>query len=185
VIGFAHLVSSVAVVVAYVVLRQVIKFDAPWIKYVAAGLLLVLAVKMFLEKETGLEKQHGHLHEGLSDIEHEHAHEHDGLGMHSHVHKHATGVVTSLWGIAGFAFALGFAHEEEFALLGLVAGGANAWALMLFYGFAVLTGLVLVTLACVRLFKLFESRLVRYEKYVPSISGAVLAILAAVIIFAG
>lgn len=182
IIGFAHLFSSIAVVVAYVLLRTWLNFDAPWIKYMAVGLLVALAIKLFLEKTDGLEKQHGHLHEGQSDIEHVHPHEHDGKGVHTHQHKHVTGAVLSLWGIASFAFVLGFAHEEEFALLGLVAGGANAWALMLSYGTAVLVGLVLITLACVRLFKYMEPRLAHYEKYIPKISAVILLILAVVIL---
>ncbi len=66
-------------------------FDAPFIKYIAAGILVILAVKMFLEKPEGLEKQHGHIHEDLAEVEHEHAHEHPGEERHTHPHKHTTG----------------------------------------------------------------------------------------------
>ncbi|MDP2919136.1 MAG: nickel/cobalt transporter [Dehalococcoidia bacterium] len=184
-IGFAHLFSSLAVVIAFVLLRGWLKFDAPWLKYVSSGLLVVLAIRMFLEKPDALKEQHGHIHEGKPDVEHEHPHEHDRSGIHTHQHKHSVGVVLSLWGLATFAFILGFAHEEEFALLALVAGGVNAWVLMLAYGIAVLISLVIVTLTCVRLFKNLQPKLVRYEKYVPKIGAVILLVLAAVILFWG
>ncbi len=88
----------------------------------------------------------------------------------------------SLWGLASFAFILGFAHEEEFALLALVAGGVNAWVLMIAYGVAVLVGLIAVTIGGVKIYKILQPRLARYEKYVPKISAGVLVVLAIVII---
>ena len=52
----------------------------------------------------------------------------------------------SLLGLASFAFILGFAHEEEIALLALVASGLNAWVLMISYAVSVLIGLMVVTI---------------------------------------
>lgn len=183
ILGMAHLISSIAVVVAYVLLQSWLDFEAPWIKYLAAGLLLLLAVKLFREKVDGLEQQHGHIHENQPAVEHEHEHEHPGQDQHSHLHKHATRIALSLWGLSSFAFILGFAHEEEFALLALVAGGVNAWVLMLSYGVTVLLGLVAVTVGAVKIYKTFQPKLERYEKYVPKISAGILAVLAIVIIF--
>ncbi len=183
IIGIGHLISSIAVVVAYVLLQTWLDFEAPWLKYLAVGLLLILAFKLFREKIGGLEKQHGHIHENQPEVEHEHEHEHPGTGRHSHWHKHAAGITLSLWGLASFAFILGFAHEEEFALLALVAGGVNAWILMLSYAGAVLLGLIMVTVGCVKIYKTLQPRLMRYEKYIPRISAAVLVIMAVVIIF--
>ena len=183
IIGMAHLVSSVAVVIAYIMLRNWLDFEAPWIKYLAAGLLLILAYRMFREKVDGLEKQHGHIHENQPEVEHEHEHEHPGQGGHIHRHRHATGIALSLWGIASFAFVLGFAHEEEFALLALVAGGANAWILMLSYGISVLLGRVAVTLVGVKVYKHLQPKLARYERYIPKIGAAILLVMAIIIIF--
>ena len=183
IIGMGHLISSIAVVVAYVLLQRWFNFEAPWIKYLAAGVLLVLAYKLFTEKTDKMEKQHGHIHENQPETEHEHEHEHPGQGWHIHFHKHTTGLVLSLWGLATFAFILGFAHEEEFALLALVAGGANAWILMLSYGLAVLAGLITVTLAGVKIYRILRPRLAHYEKYVPKISAVILVLLVIVIIF--
>jgi nickel/cobalt transporter (NicO) family protein len=182
VIGTGHLISSVAVVGAYVLFRTLFDFNAPWLKYVAAGILLILAYRLYMEKADEMEKQHGHVHPDLPDIEHEHEHEHPGQGKHTHIHKHSTGVALSLWGLATFAFILGFAHEEEFALLALVTSGVNAWILMLSYALAVLVGLIIVTAVSVKLYKAIQPKLIRYERYVPKISAAILAIMAIVIV---
>ena len=183
IIGMAHLVSSIAVVVAYVLLQAWLDFEAPWIKYLAAVFLLALAYKLFREKVDGLEKQHGHIHENQPEVEHEHEHEHPGQSRHTHWHKHMTGIALSLWGLASFAFVLGFAHQEEFALLALVAGGVNAWILMLSYGVSVLLGLVVVTLAGVKAYKYLQPKLTHYERYIPKIAAAILVAMAIVIIF--
>ncbi len=183
IIGIGHLISSIAVVVAYVLLQAWLDFEAPWIKYLAAGILLVLAFKLFREKVSELERQHGHTHENQPKIKHEHKHEHPGEGRHTHWHKHAARAVLGLWSLAWFAFILGFAHEEEFALLALVAGGVNAWILMISYGVAVLLGLIAITIGCVKIYKTLQPKLARYEKYVSKISAGILVVLAAVIIF--
>ena len=182
VIGMGHLVSSIAVVVAYVLLQQWLNFDAPWLKYVAAGLLLILAVRLYMEKVDDLKNQHGHTHPDTTEIEHEHEHEHPGQAPHTHMHKHGPAAALSLLGLASFAFILGFAHEEEIALLALVASGLNAWVLMMFYAVSVLIGLMVVTILGVKIYKTFQPRLARFEKYVPKISAAILAVMGILII---
>jgi len=183
IIGIGHLASSIAVVVAYVLLQKWLNFEAPWIKYIAVALLLVLAFKVFREKVDDLERQHGHSHEGNPEIEHEHEHEHLGQVLHTHKHRHQAAVALSLLGLASFAFILGFAHEEEIALLALVASGLNAWILMLAYGFAVLLGLMVVTIIGVKIYKQFQPKLARYEKYIPKITAGLLVLMAIVIVF--
>ncbi len=183
IIGLAHLISSIAVVVAYVLLQDWLDFSAPWLKYLAAGILFILAVRLFLEKTEGLEKQHGHIHENHPEVEHEHEHEHPGQGKHTHRHKHTLGVALSLIGLATFAFILGFAHEEEFALLALVAGGVNAWILMLSYGISVLLGLMAVTIVSVKIYRKLQPKLIRYERFIPKIGAVFLVAMALVIIF--
>lgn len=182
IIGIGHLTSAIAVVVAYVLLQKWLNFEAPWLKYVAAALLLVLAVKLFREKVDDLERQHGHNHPDNPEIEHMHEHEHPGGIRHSHKHRHRAAVALSLLGLASLAFILGFAHEEEIALLALVAGGLNAWLLMISYGVAVLLGLIAATIVGVTLYKRFQPKLTRYEKYVPKISAGLLVVMAALII---
>jgi ABC-type nickel/cobalt efflux system permease component RcnA len=183
IIGIGHLASSIAVVVAYVLLQKWLNFEAAWIKYVAAALLLILALKLLREKGDDLERQHGHSHQGNPEIEHEHEHEHPGQGWHTHKHKHRAAVVLSLLGLASFAFILGFAHEEEIALLALVASGLNAWVLLVAYGISVLLGLILATIIGVKVYKQFQPRLARYEKYIPKISAGLLVVMAMIIVF--
>ena len=183
VIGIGHLISSVAVVVAYVLLQKWLSFEAPWVKYAAAALLLVLAFRLFREKVGQLERQHGHNHPDSPEIEHNHEHEHPGQGQHTHKHRHRAAVVLSLLGLASVAFILGFAHEEEIALLALVAGGLNAWILMVAYGVSVLLGLIVATIIGVKLYQQFQPKLVRYERHIPKIGGALLGAMAVMLIF--
>jgi len=68
-------------------------------------------------------------------------------------------------------------------LLALVAGGLNAWVLMVAYGVAVLLGLIVATIAGVKLYKQFQPKLSRYEKYIPKIGAGLLVIMAVVILF--
>jgi nickel/cobalt exporter len=56
IIGIGHLASSIAVVLAYVLFQKWLDFEAPWMKYIAAALLLVLAIKLFREKVDDLRK---------------------------------------------------------------------------------------------------------------------------------
>jgi ABC-type nickel/cobalt efflux system permease component RcnA len=183
IIAVAHLVSSIAAVVAYVLFQEWLDLELPWIKYLAAALLLILAYRLFREKADSLEKQHGHIHENQPEIEHEHEHEHPGQGWHTHWHKHTMRIALSLWGLASFAFILGFAHQEEFALLALVAGGANPLALMVLYGLSVTIALVGTTLLGVKIYKDLQPRLIRYERYIPKIGAGILVAMALVIIF--
>jgi len=183
VIGLGHLFSSIAVVVAYVLLQRWLDFNAPWLKYISAALLLFLAFRMFREKVDGQENRHGHAHPGNPEVEHVHEHEHPSQGSHTHKHRHGAAVALSLLGLASFAFILGFAHEEEIALLALVAGGLNAWALMVSYGVSVLLGLVVATVVGVKLYRQFQPKLARYEKYIPKIGAVLLVAMAVAIIF--
>ncbi len=183
IIATAHFLSSIAVLIAYLLLRTWFDFEAPWLKYLAAGLLLILAYRIFREKPDGLDKQHGHIHENVLGIEHEHEHTHPGQVTHIHWHKHTREVALTIWGLASFAFVLGFAHEEEFALLALVAGGVNATILMILYGLSVAIALIGVTLFSIKIYGLLKPKFIRYEKYIPRISAAVLCIMAVTIIF--
>ncbi len=84
----------------------------------------------------------------------------------------------SLWKIASCAFFLGFAHEEEFALLALAMGGVNPLFLMVAYGLSVASGLVCVTVLGIKMYEKVKARISRYEKYIPKVSGVVLLALA-------
>jgi hypothetical protein len=139
----------------------------------------VLAIKLLLEKvKDEYETQHGHFHNNTSDLEHEHVHDHDDLESHNHMHFHSKQVILSLRKLAGCAFFLGFAHEEEFALLALAVGGVSPLLMMTSYGLAVTAGLMGITILGIKMYGKFKTKLHKYEKYIPKISGLVLLLLA-------
>jgi nickel/cobalt exporter len=179
IISFFHFVSSITVVVIYFVASSLINFTSPILRYIAFVALVLLAIKLFTEKvESESESQHGHFHDNAEEFEQEHQHEHTETGFHSHMHFHPKRINLSLWKIASCAFFLGFAHEEEIALLALVVGGVNPLLLMVAYGLAVTAGLVGVTIIGIKMYEKVKAKISRYEKYIPKISGAVLLILA-------
>lgn len=172
----AHFTSSIAAVAAYLVLSLFIPLSIPLLKYVAAIFLIILAVRFW--QASSREAQHGHVHDVMERLEHTHEHTHTGNQVHTHEHGHNARIMT-LAGLAGFAFALGFAHEEEFALLALAVGGVDPVLLMVSYAIAVTASLVGITLLSVRAYRLFENRMNAVEKFAPKITAAILLVLAA------
>ena len=171
----AHFTSSIAAVGAYLVLSLFIPLSIPMLKYVAAVFLIILAVR-FWRASSG-NAQHGHVHDAMEKLEHAHEHLHTGNQVHIHEHSHDARIMT-LAGLAGFAFALGFAHEEEFALLALAVGGVDPVLLMVSYAVAVTASLVGITLLSVRAYRRFENRMSAVEKFAPKITAVILLVLA-------
>jgi nickel/cobalt exporter len=89
VLGIGHLISSLAVVGAFFVLKSSVGFGtARWMDYLAGGLLIALGVREYYQGHS----HGGHSHGNDDDGNHEHdhgqdssAHSHDG---HSHDHQH-------------------------------------------------------------------------------------------------
>jgi ABC-type nickel/cobalt efflux system permease component RcnA len=183
ILSFFHFVSSITVVIIYVVASSFINYTSPILKYIAFAALMLLAFKLLTEKvKDEFEAQHGHFHDNAEDIKHEHPHEHEEPGSHSHLHFHPKRVILSLRKIASCAFFLGFAHEEEFALLALAVGGVNPLFIMASYGLAVTAGLMGVTILGITMYEKVKTKLHKYEKYIPKISGLILLALAIQII---
>jgi nickel/cobalt exporter len=179
IISFFHFMSSIAVVGVYVLMSDLVNFVNPILSYIAFVALILLAFRLLTEKvKDEFAAQHGHFHDNAEDIEHEHEHEHPGVGRHTHVHYHAKRVILSLWGIASFAFFLGFAHEEEFALLALAMSGINPFFLMVAYASSVTASLIGITILGIKMYEKVRARVNRYEKYIPKISGLVLLVMA-------
>jgi ABC-type nickel/cobalt efflux system permease component RcnA len=63
IISLAHFISSIVVVLIYVVVSSFYDFSSPILTYIAAVVLVILAIRMFTEVESDLEGQHGHLHD--------------------------------------------------------------------------------------------------------------------------
>jgi hypothetical protein len=98
------------------------------------------------------------------------------------MHFHPKRLALSLRKIASYAFFLGFAHEEEFALLALAVGGISPLLLMSAYGLSVTASLVAITVVGIKMYEQIRVRIYRYEKYIPKISGIILMAMAIFII---
>ncbi|HUP21059.1 MAG TPA: hypothetical protein VM778_14065 [Gemmatimonadota bacterium] len=163
IIGSAHLVSSFAVVAVFALLDGWLGItELPWIERLAGLLLLAMA---WWEWRRG--HDHGHAH----DHGHDHHHAADGPGDRG------------LWGITVFAFLLGFAHEEEFAILALCTGAASCWVVMGVYAVAVAGMILALTLASIATFNRLEDRLERWKHVLPRISAAILGLMGLLYLF--
>jgi ABC-type nickel/cobalt efflux system permease component RcnA len=184
VLAVAHFVSSIAVVVIYLVVSLFYDFSSPILTYIAAVVLVILGIRMLMEKvHSDLGEQHGHFHDNACILTHIHEHEHpEGEGIHMHEHTHPKRLNMSLRKLASCAFVLGFAHEEEFALLALAVGGVSPILLMTSYGLAVAAALIGVTLLGIKMYEHVKTRIERYEKYIPKVSGAILIVMAAAMV---
>ena len=203
IIGVGHLISSVAMVAvffyakAYFDLTRVnepitilggIRIGGP-VSLVAGVLLIVLGVREYL---------HGHSHGGGGRPREEHAHDHsdrdhthDGLfarlkgavpfsGGRSRSHGDLDDAADrGLFGIAWFAFVLGFAHEEEFEIIALCAGSTHCLELMSAYALAVIVGIVGLTMLLIAGYQRFEEDVEKYAPYLPAFSAAVLIVMGA------
>ena len=182
VIAGGHFISSIAVVLVFIIVTSYIKIPIPqsFLNYGVAITLGILAYIFWKEKSEDLtETQHGHLHDNLSDsIEHTHNHWHRDTELHSHIHTHQKKIVTSLTAIAAFGIILGFAHEEEFVIISLAVGGLNPVFLMLAYAFSVTASLIGITVLSVKIYSHIQYRIIPYIKYLPKISALVLAVMA-------
>jgi nickel/cobalt exporter len=183
ILAAAHFISSIAVVLIYVIVSAFYSFSSPILTYIAAVVLVILAIRMFTEKvESNIELQHGHFHDNTGELTHMHEHEHPENGNHTHEHTHPKRLNMSLWKLASCAFVLGFAHEEEFALLALAVGGVSPILLMVSYGLAVAVALIGVTVLGVKMYERVKDRIGRYEKYIPKVSGVILVVMAAALV---
>lgn len=189
VLGGGHLISSLAVVAAFFLAKEyfeLARFTEPVtvvgiqlggpIGVVAGLLLLWLGVR---------EYRHWRSRDDGSDQSHGHSHGHGGDHGHAEVDVAAGGddhdgailgevPERGLVGLAGFAFALGFVHEEEFEIIGLCLGSTYCLELMLVYALAVLITLVALTLLLIAGYYRYEERVERYVDVLPTISAVVL-----------
>lgn len=69
---------------------------------------------------------------------------------------------------------LGFAHEEEFAIIALCAGRVSCWGVMAAYSVSVAGVILLLTLISVAALDRFRERLDPWAERLPRISAVVL-----------
>ena len=91
--------------------------------------------------------------------------------------------VKGLKEIAAFAFILGFAHEEEFALLAFCLNNINCLLMMVSYATAVTFSLVGITLLSVYSYDKIKHGIHEYEHYLPKISAVILFVFAVLYLF--
>lgn len=211
-LGFGHLVSSIAMVGVFfgakryfdltqvnepVALAPGLAIGGP-VSIVAGVVLVALGVREYRHGH------HGHSHDLHGDdrshdhhghnYSHDHAsdggHDHDGRGgflarvksalpfVGSHSHTSAEEAAErGLWGIAGFAFVLGFAHEEEFEIIGLCLGSDHCLTLMVVYALTVIVGIVGLTLLLIAGYQHYEQRVEGLTEYLPFVSATVLVVM--------
>jgi nickel/cobalt exporter len=144
----------------------------------------ILAIILWKEKpENYVKTQHGHLHNNdfdhNYDAGHEHTHWHKDVGYHSHEHIHQLRKSPSLKSMTSLAFILGFAHEEEFVILAIVAGsGGDPLTIMIAYASAVAMALIGITLLSIKVYQFFQNKIIYYSKYLPKITAILLAFMA-------
>jgi nickel/cobalt exporter len=100
------------------------------------------------------------------------------VGGHSHGHGDLDEAADrGLFGIAWFAFLLGFAHEEEFEIIALCAGSNHCLELMSAYALTVIAGIVALTMLLIAGYHQYEAKVERYTPYLPAFSAAVLILM--------
>ncbi|GAA0676028.1 hypothetical protein ACFQDG_03070 [Natronoarchaeum mannanilyticum] len=176
ILGIGHLVSSIAVVVAFFWAQSALGLtDLGWLDYVAGGLLIALGVREYVHGHSHDHGADAHSHDHDADAHsHDHGDDNDHTGEHDH-DRGADGVdERGLWGIVAFSFALGFAHNEEIEILALCTGSTACLELMTVYALSVLAAVVAMTLLLVAGFERYESRLQDHEDTISAITATVL-----------
>ena len=181
-----------------------VQFGGP-VSLVAGVLLIGLGIREYRHGHShGTdESEHSHQHaspdhESMNHSGHEHSHgdghdhpqsQDEGLvsrlkhalpfaGGHSHTHESSEDVAErGLFGIAWFAFLLGFAHEEEFEIIALCAGSNYCLELMSAYAITVIFGIVGLTMLLIAGYQHHEETVKQYTPYLPVLSAAVLIIM--------
>jgi ABC-type nickel/cobalt efflux system permease component RcnA len=182
IIASAHFLSSIVVVLAFILFSSYIYIPQNYLNYAAAIALGILAFLFWKEKteEDLVKNQHGHLHHHFSkEVKHDHIHWHKNEGNHRHLHTHQIRILPSISALAISALILGFAHEEEFVILSLAVGGINPVLLMIVYTLSVSIALISITILSVKVITTaIQDKIIHYTKYLPKVSAVILAIMA-------
>lgn len=195
ILGIGHLISSIAMVLVYFFALSY--FDLTqigWMNYVAGGLLIALGIWQYFNGHDHSSEEHGNDH-GEDSHAHDHGHNHahtnsesSGMfarlrqaipfvGSSDHSHSHGPSEEDAdrgLYGMAALAFALGFAHNEEFDIIAICTGSSYCLELMFLYAISVIVSLVGITLVLVAGYERYEDRLERYTEYLPTVTAVIL-----------
>lgn len=188
-LSVAHILASSALVLLFIVVSTQIDLS-PFTTLIRAGagvLLLYLGYRLYTH---GHDHDHGdHVHH--EDDEHQHDHDHGhGQGFafdadtddvsQSALSAFQIGENNGLLGFAGFAFLIGFAHEEQLALLSFCAGAGSCLALVLVYGIAVTVSITMMVLLTVFAYDRVQERVENVDEYLPVLSALILWVIGGV-----
>ena len=200
ILGVGHLVSSVALVLAYFWISRFAAFaDGPYMKPLAGGLLIALGIYELISGGHGHthgDHDHGHddshehdEHDQGHDLSREHDdqghdHGHDDTGVlgrirnrlpgGGHMHPTQAHAEQGLLTLGATALVLGFAHEEPIQILAICAGTEFCLELMLLYSLAVIGAILAPTLLLIAGYKHHQERIEQYTPYLPTLTGIVL-----------
>jgi ABC-type nickel/cobalt efflux system permease component RcnA len=118
ILASAHFVSSIIIVVVFVLVSTLIEVPQAYLQYGAAIELGILAIIFCKEKpEYCVKTQHGHLHNDDFDLSysasHKHEHWHKDISYHSHEHIHKIIKSPSLKSMTSLAFILGLRMKKN------------------------------------------------------------------------
>jgi ABC-type nickel/cobalt efflux system permease component RcnA len=182
IIGTGHLISSIAVVGVFFLVKSQLALEnlnqplsvagvpigSP-IGVFAGVLLILLGIREY--RSDGHSHDHDHSHDDHRHSHDDHSHSHDDHG------RLADATDEGLSAIAFSAFVLGFAHEEEFEIIAICAGSDYCLSLMLIYALTVVAVITALTLLLVAGYERFEERMERLSEYFPTISAVVLIVM--------
>lgn len=212
ILGTGHLVSSVALVLAYFWVSRFAEFaEGPWMGVLAGTLLILLGINEYINGGHG----DGHIHDGDHDHEghheehesHHEEHQHDSDHDHPahHDHEEDAGIVgqirsylpgggghqhldeshaqQGLFTLGSTALLLGFAHEEPIQILAICAGTTFCLELMLIYSLAVIVAILAPTLLLIAGYEHYRETVERYTPYLPTITAIVLVAMGLAFVF--
>lgn len=169
VLGIGHLLSSVALVLAYYWFATFAAFaEGPWMQPLAGGLLILLGIREYLAyRHAGHDHHHDHGHGLLHRVS-------SKLSAHPFDEDVADGGLRML---GGTAILLGFAHEEPIQILAICAGTAWCLQLMLIYSLAVIVAILAPTLVLIAGYRAHRDRIEHYTPYMPLLTATVLVLV--------
>jgi len=138
IISLFHFLSTVAVVIAFLIFNMFINIPEIYLDALAVTLLVGLGIYVILKEE---------------DDEH---HVVDTINLRK---------------IAYIAFIIGFAHEEEFMLIGLILSGIDPTLLVLSYTGSVTFSLISITMAGIKTYDTVKRRVENIDRYLSIIAG--------------
>lgn len=184
ILGIGHLVSSVALVLAYFWFSAFADFaEGPWMRYIAGTMLILLGIHEY-------RRGGHHHHDGEHHNHHSHAHDNDHADggivarLRSRLspgHTHGTLSVEDaergLLALGTTALLLGFAHEEPLQILAICVGTPFCLELMLIYSLAVIVAILLPTVGLIAGYERHRETVEGITPYLPLLTASVLVLM--------